>query len=141
MVSVRIVSRYQDGFSGEAAPRGIEGGPLYPGPEILALIAGHGVENIISWTRKCVEDIQKMALDADELADLVFKALNKGRYIGSEWCQQQPSGPWAACDAYRLRCQEWSPVARREIEMEYYLKFAIGVSGTILLLASCHPST
>jgi hypothetical protein len=140
MVSVRIVSRYQEGFLGEEDPRGIVAdGPLYP--DALTLITKCGAARLIPWTRKCAEDIQKMALEADELFDLINNILNKGRYLGSEWCQQQPSGPWAACDAYSLRCREWSPVAHREIEMEYYLKFAIGVTGAILLLASCHPST
>lgn len=82
-----------------------------------------------------------MALDADELVELVTETLNKGRYIGSEWCQHKPSGPWAACDAYCLIRREWFPAAHREMDMEYYLKCAIGVSGVVLLLASCHPST
>jgi len=81
-----------------------------------------------------------MALDSEELFVLFTEALSKGRFIGSEWCQQQPTGPWAACDAYSLVRREWMSAARRELDMEYYIKFAIGISGTILLLASCHPS-
>lgn len=141
MVSAKVVSRYQHGFPGVGAPvRAITGGPLYPNGEVLSLIAANGEQSIRLWTRKCAEDIQEMALDSEELHELLTEALLKGRFIGSEWCQQQPTGPWAACDAYCLVRRELMPAARRELDMEYYLKFAIGISGTILLLASCHPS-
>lgn len=141
MVSVKILSRYQNGFPGVGTPvRAISGGPLYPRGEVLSLIAANGEQSIRPWTIKCAQDIQKMALDSEDLYELFTEALSTGRFIGSEWCQQQPTGPWAACDAYSLIRREWMPAARRELDMEYYIKFAIGISGTILLLASCHPS-
>ena len=47
-------------------------------------------------------------------------------------------GPWAACDAYVLVRTEHLPHLRKDMECEYYIKFAIGKTGTVLLLASCH---
>lgn len=141
MVSDKIVSRYTDGFPGaDATARGIAGGPLYPRAEVLRLLADSGGQCILAWTKKCTADIQKLALDADELDGLLREALSSGRFIGSEWCQQQPDGPWAACDAYQLMRQEWVAAAHRDMAVEYYLKFAIGKTGAILLLVSCHLS-
>jgi hypothetical protein len=54
--------------------------------------------------------------------------------------RQEASGPWAACDAYELKRRERCPVARKELEYTYYIKFAIGMTGKILLLVSCHLS-
>ena len=50
----------------------------------------------------------------------------------------KPSGPWAACDAYQLWHNEWVQAAYKEMCFEYYIKFAIGKSGKLLLLVSCH---
>jgi hypothetical protein len=45
MVSVKIVSRYADGFPGVGAKaRGIAGGPLYPKAEVMKLLAERGGE-------------------------------------------------------------------------------------------------
>lgn len=139
MVSGRVVSL----FTGElpASPdRGIPHGPLYPAAEVLKLLKDCGIRGIQVWTRKCAADLQKLMLDADDLADLLRESVLGGRFIGSEWCQQTPDGPWAACDAYALSRREWVAVAHRKMPMEYYLKFAIGKTGKILLLISCHLS-
>lgn len=141
MVNTCIVSRY-----GESLPKGgrfgrkIAGGPLYPADEVLELIGGDGSEVIRAWARKCGEDLQKWSLDADDVRELLEVALRSGRFIGSEWCVQRPNGPWAACDAYSLVRREWVAAARREMDLEYYLKFAIARTGAVLLLVSCHPS-
>lgn len=132
-----IVSRYTAGFTGSgAADRGITGGPLYPVPEVVALLANN---RIVAWTTRCAADIQKMELDGDGVSSLLHEALLSGCFAGSEWCQQQPSGPWAACDAYKLTRME--SLANKRLAVEYYLKFAIGKTGAILLLVSCHLSS
>jgi hypothetical protein len=66
-------------------------------------------------------------------------ALNKGFYTGSEWCKAQPTGPWAACDAYTLSRDEWIEATHSYMHIDYYLKFAISKTGTLLLSASNHP--
>lgn len=142
MVSVKVVSRYNSNFPGVGATaRAIPGGPLYPKNEVLALLDRLGTCGVSLWTRKCTEDIQKLALDLDEVVEIVSEALRCGRYISSEWCEQQPTGPWAACDAYELKRRERCPVAKKELEYIYYIKFAIGMAGKILLLVSCHLSS
>ena len=64
--------------------------------------------------------------------------LDKGRFLGSEWCVQGENGPWAACDAYGVLRLEWSGVAHKKMPIEYYVKFAINEKGNWLLMASCH---
>lgn len=137
----RIVSR----FTGPPLPspngeRRIKGGPLYPPEEVLALLAHSGAAAVHVWTRDCIRDTQKLALDGEGLAALLAEALQQGRFIGAQWCVQKPDGPWAACDAWSLTRHEWIAAAGREMQADYYLKFAIGRTGALLLLVSCHLS-
>ena len=139
MVSAMIVSRYVGTLpETDRSDRKISDGPLYPTDEILMLLE---IEQTVRlWTRKCAADVQNLALDGDDLTDLLREAVSGGRFTGSEWCRQTPNGPWAACDAYSLIRSEWMAVASREMRMEYYFKLAIGKTGKILLLVSCHLS-
>jgi hypothetical protein len=61
-----------------------------------------------------------------------------GSFRGSEWCTSKPEGPLAACDAYAVQRAEWSQYAYKELQCRYYVKFCIGKTGKILLVASCH---
>lgn len=141
MVNKTIVSRFTGNFPlDEGAPRKIAEGPLYPATEVLALLAESGAQAVSAWTRKCQSDMQKWSLDTDDLCELMEIALRSGHFRGAEWCVQRPNGPWAACDAYSLVRREWVAHARREIDMEYYIKFAIAKTGKVLLVVSCHPS-
>lgn len=140
MVNTTIVSRFTGELPyGEGANRKIQGGPLYPADDVLALLAGAGSQGVTAWTRKCGEDMQKWELDADDLHELIKVALKTGRFRGAEWCEQKPGGPWAACDAYSFMRKEWVSYAHREMDMEYYIKFAIAKTGKVLLVVSCHP--
>lgn len=85
-------------------------------------------------------DVHVQELDGDDLAGLIGEAVRCGRFLGAEWCVQKPDGPWVACDAYSLRRHEWIEAAGKEMLAEYYIKFAIGKTGLLLLLASCHLS-
>ena len=117
----------------------ITGGPLYRVEEVLALLAkGDSKTNL--WTRKCIRDVERLAFDIADVRELLKQALTSGTYINSEWCVQKPTGPWAACDSYRLFRDEWNDHAYRNIGYEYYVKFAIGKTGKLLLLISCHLS-
>jgi len=139
MVNNRIVSRFTGVLPENGNDRKIRGGPLYPAEEIMSLLGNDGSEPIITWTKKCTSDVQRLSLDDDDLIELVQIAVYGGRFIGAEWCEQKPGGPWAACDAYSIIRKEWIPAARKEMDFEYYIKFAIGKTGKILLLTSCHP--
>lgn len=120
--------------------REISGGPLYQPADILAILGENGCNSLIPWTRKCINDMQKYALDSDDADEFIRIGMRNGHFLGSEWCEQKPNGPWAACDAYRVFRREWIKAADKEMDVEYYIKFAIGKTGLILLLVSCHLS-
>ena len=117
----------------------IRSGPLYEVTDVLAILAqGDNKTNL--WTRKCIHDVERLAFDLVDVRELLKQALLTGEYINSEWCVQKPTGPWAACDSYRLYRDEWNDHAYRDMRYEYYVKFAIGKTGKLLLLVSCHLS-
>ena len=112
MVSTIIVSRYIGTLpETEGSDRKISDGPLYPADEVLMLLETE--QTVVPWTKKCAADVQNLALDGDDLTTLLREAVSGGRFTGSEWCQQAPAGPWAACDAYSLTHLEWLTVANR----------------------------
>lgn len=117
----------------------IEGGPLYEVDKVLQLLA-EGDEKTIPWTRKCISDLQKWSLDKEDARQILKEAITQGRYLNSQWCVQKPTGPWAACDGYKLVRNEWVDYAHKEMRFEYYVKLAVGKTGRILLLVSCHLS-
>jgi len=141
MVNKTIVSR----FTGElpldtGKSRKIADGPLYPVSEVLELLENMDDQVLSIWTNKCQRDIQKWALDMDDVCELIKTAVRTGRFRGAEWCVSGSKGPWAACDAYSLLHQKWVENAHRDMAMEYYVKFAIAKTGQLLLVVSCHPS-
>lgn len=112
--------------------------PLYEVKHVLDILSG-GDEKTIPWTKKCINYLQNLALDSSGACTLVQDAVTQGKYLNSQWCEQKTNGPWAACDAYRLFRDEWAENAHKYMRFEYYVKFAIGKTGKILLLVSCHP--
>ena len=141
MVNNINVSRYEgqvpDGKNVELV---ISHTPLYAPEEVLALLNRHGENALTTWTKDCVSDVQKMSFDNTDLVELIRQALQSGRFISAQWCVQKPGGPWAACDSYHLRRSEWIAAAHKNMPCEYYIKYAIGKTGQLLLLASCHLS-
>ena len=141
MVSNTIASRVQSGMAPPGGnARKIAGGPLYKTGEVLELLTDVEGKPVIAWTRKCVEDAISLRFDQEDLRELLRLAIHAGRFRGTEWCIQRDGGPWAACDAYSVTRQEWIARARKELTIEYFLKFAISRSGKKILLASCHLS-
>lgn len=140
MVNTTIVSSFTSALPlGDGKSRIIPNGPLYPAADVLQLLGNGGSGSIRAWTTKCIKDLQKWSLDDDDLLGLVTTAVRSGRFRGAEWCEQNPGGSWAACDAYSVSRKEWIPAAHKEMDIEYYIKFAVGKTGNILLLISCHP--
>ena len=84
------------------------------------------------------DSLSKMS-DADVL-ELLKCALTTGIFKGSEWCVAKPGGSWAACDSYQVIRSEWVENAHKNMQFEYYVKFAIGKSGDLILIVSCHLS-
>lgn len=140
MVSHTIVSRFRTPpLPWEAGTqRKLRDGPLYAPNEVIEFLEKPETNNLLAWTRDCITDLQQLELDAEDLSALVRAAVTKGKFLGSEWCQQHPAGPWAACDAYSATRNEWNANVSKELSVEYYIKFAISKSETNILLASCH---
>ena len=90
-----ILSRYVGTPPRDGEDRKIQGGPLYL--DIIDLIDEC---DTLPWTKRCIRDVQSLSLDADDIKSMVIKAVTKGRFLGSEWCQGSKPGVWAACDAY-----------------------------------------
>lgn len=137
MVSSIILSRYREGLDPDFVGRQkIAGGPLYSSVDVLPLLK---TESIIAWTSKCIKDLQKWSLDTEDIVELIKLAVTNGRYKDSEWCQQKPNGSWAACDAYTVIEERWNENTKQYQDTEFYLKFAIGKLGNVILTISCHP--
>jgi hypothetical protein len=124
--------------SDDQADRRIPDGPLYTREEVLAILAT-GEAAIKLWTQKCMRDVQKYDMEPADVVDLVKIALNGGKFKGSQWCTNKPGGAWAACDSYQLFFRQWIETANKHMDVEYYVKFAIGRSGNMMLIISCHP--
>ncbi len=139
MVNTTICSRFTGPPPPDKHKRAIPNGPLYPQAEVLKLLDTLSEDDVIAWTEKCVADLQKWSLDSSDLVELVRIAVTRGRFRGSEWCVQKAKGPWAACDSYTLIRREFIENAHKDMDTEYYLKFAISRTGVVMLVISCHP--
>jgi hypothetical protein len=139
MVNTLNVSKYEGTPPLSAsANRKIRGGPLYSSEDVKSLLDSNG-ENILAWTNKCQDDMQRESLDLEDVERLIKACFSSKCYFkGSEWCKQAPTGPWAACDAYVVYEKKWNDNAYKELEYEYYVKYAIAKSGKVLLTISCH---
>lgn len=133
MVSFRVISEY----SGYPVPGNrvkIGAGPLYDLARVQALAAR--ADRVKLLTTKCRQDVQNLGWDEEDVSQLLL-SLTAGDYKDSEWCDNG-NGAWAACDAYTIKRREWVETARKELTMDYFLKFAISKTGTLVLMLSCH---
>jgi hypothetical protein len=113
-------------------------GPLHLPAQVLPVLGG-GASKVLLWTRDCARDVQyKLEWDTTDVHQLLGEAVTRGRFIGSEWCSQRPTGPSAACDAYSIVRVKWNQFAKRSLSTEYYVKFALSKNGANILVVSCH---
>lgn len=133
MVSFKIISEYSGGPDpGDRVKIGIE--PLYSLERVRALANDH--KQVRLWTRKTAKDVLNLVWSEVDVAELLVE-LQPHQYIDSEWCTNG-YGVWAACDAYAVRRREWVSTVNKEMNMEYFVKFAIGKTGALVLVVSCH---
>lgn len=136
MVNHRVVSRFSEqpplSMNGRAK---IAGGPLYSADEVVRILNDAPP---VFGTSKCIKDAQNLCLDDTAVGMLLKEAVTQGRYKDSEWCELKSGGPIAACDAYELKRMEWNEFAHKELECNYFLKFAIAKTGKIVVTVSCH---
>jgi hypothetical protein len=133
MVSFKVISEY----SGDPVPGNrvkIGTGPLYDLARVKALATQ--ADRVKLLTEKCRQDVHNLGWDEDDVAQLL-SILTAGDYKDSEWCDNG-KGAWAACDTYTIRLRDWVETAHKELTMNYFLKFAIGKTGTLVLMLSCH---
>jgi hypothetical protein len=124
----------------ENADRKISGGsPLY-GKQLVNTLLNQGESVIRPWTRKCISDLKKYSFDNSDVVDLLQCVLATGVFKGAEWCVAKPGGAWAACDSYQVLRGEWVEYAHKNMQVEYYVKFAVGKQGHLSLMVSCHLS-
>ncbi|KEQ19307.1 hypothetical protein [Endozoicomonas numazuensis] len=140
MVNTVNVSAYEGSPpAGDEGRRILTGSPLYPSGLINKLLE-KGCVGFEIWTKKGLQNLKKWRLDHDDVLELLKIAITNGRYLGSLWCVQKPTGPWAACDHYSVMRKEWCEAAFKDMVFEYYVKFAVNKSGKLLLVVSCPPS-
>lgn len=135
MVNKFIVSEYSSRLPIESGRVKIAGAPLYDLARVQAIVEDEN--RLLTWTEKCRKDVFK--LFNDDLAEVagLIQCLKASDYIDSEWCENGKNA-MAACDAYSIRRMEVIPATRKVMPMEYFLKFAIGKTGNLVLLVSCH---
>lgn len=134
MVKIFIVSEYSSNPPAESGRVKIAEGPLYDLRRVQTLALNGGLN---AWTDRCDKTIYELfGGDLDSLA-LLMSSLQPSNYRDSEWCTNGRNA-WAACDAYSIRRVEWVTTAGKEIPVEYFLKFAVGKTGQLVLMVSCH---
>jgi hypothetical protein len=114
--------------------RSIAESPLYRREDVLSVLRDFK-PSVMLWTDDCNDDVHfKLGwTDHGKVVRLIKDAVNGGRRLGSEWCEQKPDGPCAPCDAYEV-------VREKQKPKKMYVKFAIAQSGMQVLLISCHKS-
>lgn len=133
MVSFKIISEYSGGPDpGDRVKIGTA--PLYPLERVRALASDP--KQVRLWTRKIAKDVLNLNWSEVDVAELLAE-LQPHQYIDSEWCTNG-SGVWAASDAYAVQRREWVSTVNKEMNMEYFVKFAIGKTGALVLVVSCH---
>ena len=118
--------------------RKIESGPIYSKPAVITLSKQ---KLVVLWTRDARNNASDLLFDTRDVADLITLAVNDGRFLGSEWCQQTSNGLWAACDSYEVKRLEWNERTQKKVRSDYFLKFAISKTRTTLFSVSNHLST
>jgi hypothetical protein len=137
MVTFNVLSEYSQDPPTEFGRSKISVGPLYDLARVQALAEDE--DKLLALTKKCRNDVDKFfAGDYAEVAELI-KSLKDHDYIDSEWCESG-SGGIAACDAYKVRRVEEVPGTGKRETFAYFLKFAIGKAGNLVLVVSCHTS-
>jgi hypothetical protein len=137
MVTFVVVSEYSQSPPLNGGGLKIAGGPLYDLARIQA-VADQG-RGLRFWTRKCESNAQALGLDAEDAAGLLCELQQPRNFRNSEWCTD--GRVWAACDAYALERREWVNAARKHMNIEYFLKFALAKTGALVLMVSCHTSS
>lgn len=135
MVKLIVVSEYSSDPPTDIGRVKIDGGPLYDLKRVQALLQGES--RLQAWTEKCRKDVRKWFDDDWQRISGLIGSLRSADYIDSEWCENG-KGAVAACDAYSCHLMETAPATGQPLRMEYFVKFAVSKTGTLVLIVSCH---
>lgn len=119
----------------------ISDGPLYSKESVMKILTDLGADSINVATRRANRHIKKHDLDIDDgVLKLLIYALKSGKYLNSQWCEHGKGNTWSACDSYSVVEKKWNDYMYGYLETKWYIKFAIGKSGKLILIVSCHSS-
>lgn len=135
MINNHNVSVYSGKTPNHGSSRFIIGGSIYGKQQVSELCTK---QTISLWTKESILDARNLNLGIPEIAQLINKALNEGKYENSQWCQSKNSGSWAACDSYAISISRFMLPECKEIVVTLYFKFAISRTGAALLVISNH---
>lgn len=135
MVKLIVVSEYSSDPPSDIGRVKIDVGPLYDLKRVQALLQGES--RLQAWTEKCRKDVRKWFDDDWQRVSGLLVSLRSADYIDSEWCENG-KGAIAACDAYSCHSIETAPATGQPLRMEYFVKFAVSKTGTLVLMVSCH---
>lgn len=114
--------------------RAISVGPIYALTDVLS-IAGKG-SSVSLVTERCRHNVEDLGWSIDDVVSLISE-IQPTNYKDSEWCRMD-RGLWLPCDVYVVSRKEYCERMFNSLFVEYYLKFAIGPTGAVLLIVSCH---
>jgi hypothetical protein len=135
MVNNFVVSAYDFGFSNHRGRVKIAGGPLYDLARVQVMVEDEN--RLFLWTEKCRKDVFKLFDDDFAKVASLIRCLKVSDYIDSEWCENGRNA-FAACDSYSIQCMELIRATAKVMPVAYFLKFAIGKTGVLVLLVSRH---
>ena len=114
--------------------RRINSGPLYELRGVQEIAREN--QSIRLVTKRCRDKAADLGWSNTDIAELICQ-LNERHYHKSEWCLSTKT--WLRCDSYVIPLLEYVPTAKKEMSIEYYIKFSTGPLNNVLLIVSCHP--
>jgi len=137
MVNIAVLSEYSHNPPTSLGRVKIGNGPLYKLARVKTIARDSGALKLV--TRNCRKEFGKL-FEHDYVAlTCLIQSLSDSDYLHSEWCESSPIAV-VACDAYRAYRIDTAPVTGKVMNMEYFVKFAIGQSGDLIFIVSLHLS-
>lgn len=113
------------------AERHIGERPIYKLDSVKQLKSG----DFFLVTAKCKRDVpEQLNWDITDVHAAVLQLEVNKHFKNAEWCQSS-AGSWLPCDAYVMRDYD---DGKAEWPCDLYIKYAMAVTGTALLIVSCH---
>lgn len=108
-----------------------------------------GNERLVQYvTADCGKNIAALEWEIQDVVNHLL-LLSPTDYHRSEWCERKvhegtrvrPDARWIPCDAYTLKTTYENPRTGWRGIVEYFFKFGLSPTGTLVFMVSVHPST